>query len=300
MNQKNHWEGTVLSAVKIQRSSQDYLEAMLMMQEKHGYIRSIDVAGHLGVTKPSVSYAAKRLRENGYLEMAPDGRITLTETGLAIAQQMYTRHKLLTEFLVRLGVCEQTARADACRMEHDISDESFAAICRHVGAGTDLQKEGLHMRRSDREITDRAQILRVISSCDCCRVGFQTAGGPYLVPLNFAFADTGAQGALYFHGAYEGRKAALIAARPRVGFEMDCGHLLHTSDRACGYSFAYQSVIGTGVIAPVTDLEEKKRALTAIMAHYAPEGSFSFSDAQADAVAVFRLDIDTLSCKIHA
>ena len=116
--------------VKIQKSSQDYLEAMLMMQEKYGYIRSIDVAEHLVVSKPSVSYATKRLRENGYLTMDISGRITLTGTGLAIARKMYTRHTMLTEFLLRLGVSEQTARADACRIEHDISDDTFAAICR--------------------------------------------------------------------------------------------------------------------------------------------------------------------------
>ena len=105
---------------------------MLMMQQKHGYIRSIDVAEHLGVTKPSVSYATKRLRENGYLTMDKSGRITLSETGLAIAQKMFTRHTMLTEFLRRLGVSEETAKNDACRIEHDISDETFEALKRHV------------------------------------------------------------------------------------------------------------------------------------------------------------------------
>ena len=106
------------------------------------------------------------------------------------------------------------------------------------------------MRRSDREVTDRAEIARIIASCDCCRVGFAAEDGVYIVPLNFAYVETGALGALYFHGAKEGRKAGLIAARPKAGFEMDCGHRLNASDRACGYSFAYKSVIGTGVIAP--------------------------------------------------
>ena len=107
--------------MKIQKSAEDYLEAMLMMQEKHGFIRSIDVSEHLGVTKPSVSYAAKRLRENGYINMDKNGLITLTEAGMEIAQRMYTPHKLLSEFLIRLGVDEETAREDACKMEHDIS-----------------------------------------------------------------------------------------------------------------------------------------------------------------------------------
>lgn len=118
--------------MEIHKSSEDYLETMLILKEKYGYIRSIDVAEHLGVTKPSVSYATKRLRENGYITMDKDGLITLTDTGLPIAQNMYTRHKQLTQFLLSLGVNEETAREDACKIEHDISDETFEALCRHV------------------------------------------------------------------------------------------------------------------------------------------------------------------------
>lgn len=118
--------------MKIQKSSEDYLEAMLMMQEKHGFIRSVDVAAELGVTKPSVSYAVKRLRENGYILMNSDGLITLTDAGMEIAQRMFERHKLLSELLCRLGVDEKTAREDACKIEHDISQKSFDAICRYA------------------------------------------------------------------------------------------------------------------------------------------------------------------------
>ena len=118
----------------IHKASEDYLEAMLMMKEKHGFIRSIDVAEQLRVTKPSVSYATKRLRENGYITMDADGLITLTDAGMEIAGSMYERHKMLTEFLIRLGVDEVTAREDACKMEHDISEETFAALCKHAKA----------------------------------------------------------------------------------------------------------------------------------------------------------------------
>lgn len=105
------------------------------MQEAHGFIRSIDIAQHLGVTKPSVSYATKRLRENGYITMDSDGLITLTDMGMEIAKRMYERHKLLTEFFIRLGVDEKTAREDACKMEHDISVKTFDAIRRHAEQG---------------------------------------------------------------------------------------------------------------------------------------------------------------------
>ena len=118
--------------MKILRASEDYLEAMLMMQEKHGYIRSIDIAEYLGVTKPSVSYTTKRLKENGYITMDKDGLITLTESGLAIANKMLDRHHTLTKFLIALGVDAHTAEADACKMEHDISQQTYEAICAHA------------------------------------------------------------------------------------------------------------------------------------------------------------------------
>ena len=118
--------------MKIQKASEDYLESMLMMKEQHGYIRSVDVADHLGVTKPSVTYATKRLRENGYIEMDRDGLITLTDRGMAIAAKMLDRHHTLTQFLIALGVDEKTAEEDACKIEHDISQQTYDAICEHA------------------------------------------------------------------------------------------------------------------------------------------------------------------------
>ena len=116
----------------IHKSAEDYLEAMLMLKEERGYIRSVDVADKLGVTKPSVSYATKRLRENGYISLDPAGMIVLLEPGLEIAERMYERHKLLTELLIGLGIDPETAREDACKIEHDLSAESFEAIRSHV------------------------------------------------------------------------------------------------------------------------------------------------------------------------
>ena len=116
--------------MKIMKSAEDYLEAMLMMQEKHGYIRSVDIAGALGVSKPSVSYATKRLRENGYITMAEDGRISLLPKGQEIAERIYERHRVLTRLFIGLGVDEATAQEDACKVEHDLSKETFDAIRR--------------------------------------------------------------------------------------------------------------------------------------------------------------------------
>ncbi len=118
--------------MEIRKSAEDYLETMLMLQEQRGYIRSIDIANHLGVTKPSVSYAVKKLRENGYISMDKDGLITLSATGKEIAERMYERHKLLTSFLVLIGVDGAIAEEDACKIEHDISNETFQAIHRHI------------------------------------------------------------------------------------------------------------------------------------------------------------------------
>ena len=118
--------------MKIQKSAEDYLETMLMLQQELGYIRSIDVADRMGVTKPSVSYAVKRLREHGYVTMDPDGPLHLTDSGLEIAQRIIQRHHLLIQVLTALGVSPETAREDACKIEHDLSDETFAALQRHA------------------------------------------------------------------------------------------------------------------------------------------------------------------------
>ena len=118
--------------MNIHESAEDYLEAILILRERQGAVRSIDIVHQLELTKPSVSVAMKRFRENGYIEMDADGFITLLPPGEEIAQRIYNRHKLLTKFLVALGVSEETAAADACKMEHDLSDETFEKIRAHA------------------------------------------------------------------------------------------------------------------------------------------------------------------------
>lgn len=114
--------------MNIHESAEDYLEAILRLKESKGYARSVDIALMLGVTKPSVSFAMKKLRENGFIHMDEDNLITLTEAGQAIALRVYDRHKTIMSFLMSIGVSEETAREDACKIEHDISEESFAAL----------------------------------------------------------------------------------------------------------------------------------------------------------------------------
>lgn len=118
--------------MKIQESAEDYLESILILQLRNGQVRSIDIAGELQVSKPSVSIAMRQLRENGYVVMGEGGLLSLTEKGSEIAERVYERHRLLTDWLVALGVDPQTAVTDACRMEHVISAESFEKIKQHV------------------------------------------------------------------------------------------------------------------------------------------------------------------------
>ncbi|MGI6736456.1 MAG: metal-dependent transcriptional regulator [Anaerovoracaceae bacterium] len=120
------------AAHNTEKTVEDYLEAILMIKDQQGYVRSVDVADHLGVTKPSVSYATKRLRGEGYLTTDHAGMLVLTESGMEIARRTYRRHTLLTEFFTLLGVSPEQARTDACQIEHDISEETFEALCRHV------------------------------------------------------------------------------------------------------------------------------------------------------------------------
>lgn len=118
--------------MKIQKSAEDYLETILMLQKRKGSVRSIDIVNELDYSKPSVSIAMKNLRENGYIEMGMDGHITLLPSGLEIAEKILERHTILTHWLVSLGVPEEIAAEDACRMEHVISAESFAALKAHA------------------------------------------------------------------------------------------------------------------------------------------------------------------------
>ncbi len=114
--------------MRLEESAQMYLETIFVLQQKNGYVRSIDVAEHMGYSKPSVSRAVNNLKSGGFLTMEKNGELRLTPTGIENAKKIFERHSIITEFLTSLGVAPDTASLDACKMEHDISDESFDAI----------------------------------------------------------------------------------------------------------------------------------------------------------------------------
>ena len=113
-------------------SGQMYLETILVLSRQREAVRSIDIADSMGFSRPSVSRAVNLLKDDGFLSIAKNGHITLTESGRAVAEKIYERHTLLTELFVRLGVDRETAMADACKIEHDLSDTTFAALKRHA------------------------------------------------------------------------------------------------------------------------------------------------------------------------
>lgn len=118
--------------MQIRESAEDYLEAILILSKKGGGVRSVDIASMLSVSKPSVSHAMKLLREDGYIAMDRYGTVTLLEKGEEIAVRIYERHTVLTKMLENLGVAPEIARVDACKIEHDLSPESFQKIKEHL------------------------------------------------------------------------------------------------------------------------------------------------------------------------
>ena len=118
--------------MQIHESAENYLEAIFVLKEQNGQVRSIDIARHMGFSKPTISIAMRQFREEGYVIVDENGFISLTDKGLAVADRVYKRHQVLTTALMAIGVSEETAEADACKIEHDISDETLSCIQRHM------------------------------------------------------------------------------------------------------------------------------------------------------------------------
>jgi nitroimidazol reductase NimA-like FMN-containing flavoprotein (pyridoxamine 5'-phosphate oxidase superfamily) len=153
------------------------------------------------------------------------------------------------------------------------------------------------MRRNDREIKDKALIEQFITKEQIIRIAFYDNGDLYIVPLNYGFIYENDKYVFYFHGAKAGRKFELSKSSPMVGFEIDGEYELLQADVACDYSAKFQSVIGTGRLSIIEDYEEKIKGLNALMNHISGKSEWDYSKDMVDAVAVFRLEVDKLSCK---
>ena len=155
------------------------------------------------------------------------------------------------------------------------------------------------MRRKDREITDPAKIGQILRRCQVCRLGLRDGERVYVVPVNFGLVERGGKRILYFHGAKEGRKADLIRQNGYACFEMDTGYRLQGGEQACDYTAAFQSVIGEGAAAEVEDPAEKELGLNAVMNQITGKDRWTYGPAMLEAVGVFRLEVETLTCKEH-
>lgn len=155
------------------------------------------------------------------------------------------------------------------------------------------------MRRQDRRITDPAMICAVLDKCRTLHLGLVEDGRVYIVPLNYGWTEENGRYILYAHSAAEGRKIDLIRGGADVGFEMETGVEYFDADTACGWGNRYESIIGEGRATLLSTPEEKRQALTAIMAHYSARKDYTFEDAMVNLVQVIQIDVTALSCKIH-
>jgi hypothetical protein len=153
------------------------------------------------------------------------------------------------------------------------------------------------MRRSDREITDNSAIEAFIQKEQIIRIAFYDEGDIYIVPVNYGFCKEGDSYTFFFHGARAGRKYELAGASPKVGFEIDGRYELLEADVACDFSAKFQSVIGTGILSLVEEKEEKIIGLNCLMEQTTAKSEWEYNDAMLNGVAVFRLDVEKISCK---
>lgn len=151
------------------------------------------------------------------------------------------------------------------------------------------------MRRSDREVKSKEEMIEIMRKCDVCRIALNDEGFPYIVPLNFGLLVEEDEVQLYFHGAKIGTKMDLIKKDPRASFEMDCEHRLIEGDLGCKYSMAFESVIGTGKIE-IVEGEEKISALHYIMKQYTDK-SFTFDQRHTNIIEVFKLRVESMTGK---
>ena len=151
------------------------------------------------------------------------------------------------------------------------------------------------MRRKDREITDRADIAKIIRGCDVCRLAFFDQEYPYIVPLNFGVTfDETNMPTFYFHCAPIGTKIDLMVRNPKVSFELDRGHNLVTGEKACDFSMEYESVCGNGILTSLTELSDKEKAFSILMEQYAPGQTYELDLEMAAATAILKLTVQSI------
>ena len=153
------------------------------------------------------------------------------------------------------------------------------------------------MRRKDREITDSSVVEAFIAKEQIIRIAFYDDGDIYIVPVNYGFINDSGKYSFYFHGAKAGRKYELAKNSPKVGFEIDGSYELLEADIACNFSAKFQSVIGTGTLSLVEDKNEKIKGLNTLMKQTTTRPEWSYEDAMLNGVAVFKLDVEKMSCK---
>ena len=166
------------------------------------------------------------------------------------------------------------------------------------------------MRLTQRQVSDDESVRKIIDSCKVVRIGCEDDEGLFIVPMNFGYewaeGETSRLAAgvprltLWLHCAGEGRKAEAFNRKPRVAIEMDCEDGLITGDYACAYSYAYRSIMGSGIVRPVTDAAGKRRGLDAVMRRIAPKAPITYSDEAIERVAVYHVDVDSLTAKQRA
>lgn len=155
------------------------------------------------------------------------------------------------------------------------------------------------MRRKDRELTSLEDRRAILDRSDAMRVAAQDGEGLFVFPVNFGYRLEGDKLTLYFHGAPEGRKARAFAHSCSAAFEMDCAHQLRTAETACGHSFTYRSIMGTGTVCALSDPEEKRAGLSAIMAHATGRADWDFPAPAVEKTAVYKLSVQEWSAKAN-
>lgn len=153
------------------------------------------------------------------------------------------------------------------------------------------------MRRTDREVKDIQEILSIIDKCDSCNLGLSQDNTPYVVPLNFGYSYENGSLAIYFHGAKEGKKHDIIKKNSNACFSMDCSHRLVITENAASATMKYESVMGSGKIESLTDKEEKRAGISAIMRHYSPEAKYEFPDELLEMISILKLRAEDFTGK---